>query len=115
MNKIYLSCFVSVLILLHGCQQPVGTRSLSPTAASSDFKVIGYLPGRSVGCLVAAGADPMKDEFDSVYYNGMATIKEKTGLAIREGLAGVMIWEISQDTQDETSLLKAINDVKNQN
>jgi GH18 family chitinase len=60
--------------------------------------------------LLAAGADPMKDEFDSVYYNGIATIKQKTELAQREGLAGVMIWEISQDTHDERSLLKAIND-----
>lgn len=61
--------------------------------------------------LLAAGADPMQDEFDSVYYNGIATIKRKTELAIKEGLSGVMIWEISQDTQDERSLLKAINEV----
>ena len=61
--------------------------------------------------LLAAGADPMKDEFDSVYYNGVATIKRKTELALKEGLAGVMIWEISQDTQDDRSLLKAINEV----
>lgn len=60
--------------------------------------------------LLAAGADPMKDEYDSVFYNGIATIKQKTELARREGLAGVMIWEISQDTQDNTSLLKAINE-----
>lgn len=60
--------------------------------------------------LVAAGADPMKDEFDSVYYNGIATIKGKTELAKQENLAGVMIWEISQDTNDERSLLRAINE-----
>ena len=60
--------------------------------------------------LVAAGADPMKDEFDSVHYNGIATIKNKTELAKKEGLAGVMIWEISQDTHDDRSLLKAINE-----
>lgn len=61
--------------------------------------------------LVAAGADPMSDEFDSVYYNGISTIKRKTELALKEGLAGVMIWEISQDTRDEHSLLRAINEV----
>jgi GH18 family chitinase len=60
--------------------------------------------------LVAAGADPMKDEFDSVYYNGIATIKNKTELAKKQGLSGVMIWEISQDTHDDRSLLKAINE-----
>jgi GH18 family chitinase len=31
-------------------------------------------------------------------------------LAKKENLAGVMIWEISQDTNDDRSLLKAIND-----
>lgn len=60
--------------------------------------------------ILAAGADPMKDEFDSVYYNGIATIKRKTELAKQEGLGGVMIWEISQDTNDERSLLRAINE-----
>ena len=60
--------------------------------------------------LLAAGADPMKDEFDSVYYNGIETIQRKTKLAVAEGLSGVMIWEISQDTHDDYSLLKAIND-----
>ena len=61
--------------------------------------------------LLAAGADPMIDEFDSVYYNGIATIKKKTEFAKEQGLAGVMIWEISQDTHDDRSLLKAINGV----
>ena len=60
--------------------------------------------------LLAAGADPMADQFDSVFYNGIATIKRKTELAKQEGLGGVMIWEISQDTNDEHSLLKAINE-----
>ena len=60
--------------------------------------------------LIAAGADPNKDEYDSVFYNGIETIKRKTELASKEGLAGVMIWEISQDTRDERSLLKAINE-----
>lgn len=60
--------------------------------------------------LLAAGADPMKDEFDSVFYNGINTIRKKTELARREGLGGVMIWEISQDVNDERSLLRAIHE-----
>jgi GH18 family chitinase len=60
--------------------------------------------------LLAAGADPMADEFDSVYYNGIATIRKKTELAKQQGLGGVMIWEISQDVNDDRSLLKAINE-----
>lgn len=61
--------------------------------------------------LVNAGADPYGDTYDSVYYNGINTIKMKTQFAQKEKMAGVMIWEISQDTNDDRSLLKAINDV----
>lgn len=61
--------------------------------------------------LVMAGADPYGDNYkDSVFYNGINTIKQKTQLAGKEKLAGVMIWEISQDTNDDRSLLKAINE-----
>ena len=60
--------------------------------------------------LVNAGADPYGDTYDSVYYNGINTIKMKTQFAQKEKLAGVMIWEISQDTNDNRSLLKAINE-----
>jgi len=61
--------------------------------------------------LVNAGADPNGDTYDSVYYNGINTIKKKTQFAQKEKMAGVMIWEISQDTNDNRSLLKAINEV----
>lgn len=45
-----------------------------------------------------------------VYYNGMDTIKKKTGYA-KENLGGVMIWELSQDSSDpDKSLLQAIGD-----
>jgi chitinase len=60
--------------------------------------------------LVKAGADPYGDTYDSVMYNGINTIKKKTQFAVKEKLAGVMIWEISQDTSDDRSLLKAINE-----
>lgn len=42
-----------------------------------------------------------------VYYNGIATIKRKTVLALQRG-AGVMIWELSQDVIGKRSLLRAI-------
>lgn len=60
--------------------------------------------------LVNAGADPYGDTYDSVYYNGINTIKMKTQFAKKEKMAGVMIWEISQDLNDNRSLLKAINE-----
>ena len=45
-----------------------------------------------------------------LYYNGVATIKQKTALA-KEKASGIMIWQLHGDAQGEHSLLKAINDV----
>ncbi|MDN4502580.1 glycosyl hydrolase family 18 protein [Alteromonadaceae bacterium BrNp21-10] len=45
---------------------------------------------------------------DYITYNGLATIKAKTRLALKQG-SGVMIWELSHDVQGEHSLLQAIN------
>lgn len=51
---------------------------------------------------------PYKDVSNGVYYNGLDTIKAKTALGMQRG-GGVMIWELAQDTADETtSLLNAI-------
>ena len=51
------------------------------------------------------------DEIDyysvPVNYNGPATIGLKTELAMEHG-SGIMIWTITDDTSDETSLLRAI-------
>ncbi|MBC7829443.1 MAG: glycoside hydrolase [Chitinophagaceae bacterium] len=58
--------------------------------------------------LLAAGADPQKDQIDSIHYNGIKTIRQKTSFA-RQHTAGVMIWEISQDTVGKNSLLQAIS------
>lgn len=52
---------------------------------------------------------PFKDQVGTVYYNGIATIQAKTALAASEG-AGIMIWELSMDTADDTSLLRAIHE-----
>ena len=41
-------------------------------------------------------------------YNGIPTIQRKTSLAMQRG-SGVMIWTLEHDSQDETSLLLAIN------
>ncbi len=41
------------------------------------------------------------------YYNGIPTIQQKTRLAQEQG-SGIMIWTLEQDTQDESSLLRAI-------
>ncbi len=43
------------------------------------------------------------------YYNGINTIKEKTRLVLKKA-SGVMLFDINEDTMDDLSLLKAIND-----
>jgi chitinase len=60
-------------------------------------------------------ADPaaaQADEFEylgaTVHYNGLATMRRKTELALARA-AGIMIWSLDQDTSDETSLLNAIH------
>lgn len=45
----------------------------------------------------------------TIYYNGQSTIKLKTMLA-KQKANGVMLWEKGQDTNDNTSLLKAVCD-----
>ncbi len=46
----------------------------------------------------------------TMYYNGIPTIKSKTTLALQQ-TGGVMIWELSQDATGDLSLLKNIHDV----
>jgi GH18 family chitinase len=59
--------------------------------------------------IVAADPDaPQKDISNGMHYNGLATMKRKADLALVKG-GGVMIWELSQDTSDATSLLAAIH------
>ncbi|MEM9160172.1 MAG: glycoside hydrolase family 18 protein [Verrucomicrobiota bacterium] len=49
------------------------------------------------------------DIIEGYAHNGPATIQAKTQLAQDQNLAGVMIWEIAQDSREkETSLLQAI-------
>lgn len=50
------------------------------------------------------------DEAGGYYFNGIDTVRKKTDYALKTNLGGVMIWELGQDTMDEYSLLKAINE-----
>ncbi|MDE1192304.1 MAG: glycosyl hydrolase family 18 protein [Arachidicoccus sp.] len=65
--------------------------------------------GASYKELLARGANPKDDIFDSIYYNGITTMQRKTKLAKQRG-AGIMIWELPEDTTGNLSLLKAIYD-----
>jgi GH18 family chitinase/chitodextrinase len=53
---------------------------------------------------------PNKDIVNGMYYNGIDTIKRKAQLAI-DNANGIMIWELTHDTTDNTSLLSAIHEV----
>ncbi len=55
----------------------------------------------------AADRDHSKYHSATIYYNGIATVQEKTRLA-QDQASGVMFWLWEHDTQDETSLLNAI-------
>lgn len=52
---------------------------------------------------------PDVDEAGGLYFNGPKTIQIKTRYALDNGLGGIMIWEIGQDTLDSTSLSQAIH------
>ncbi|MEO8255454.1 MAG: glycosyl hydrolase family 18 protein, partial [Flavobacterium sp.] len=58
------------------------------------------------------GAENADQVGNTIYYNGIPTIKAKTTFAIQNA-GGVMIWELSQDAIGPKSLLTAINDVIN--
>lgn len=45
-----------------------------------------------------------------VYYNGLPTIYRKVAFCVDKGLGGVMFWEVSQDTTEGASLVKAACD-----
>lgn len=56
---------------------------------------------------LAPSVVPYTDYYNGDYYNGIPTIKAKTSLAMQRA-GGIMIWELSHDTTDSTSLLSAI-------
>ncbi len=58
------------------------------------------------------GAQNEDQVADTIYYNGIATIKKKTKLAIRKA-SGIMIWQLTEDAQGKKSLLNAINSIIN--
>jgi GH18 family chitinase len=53
---------------------------------------------------------PDQDEVEGVYFNNLTTIRRKTRLAREQGLAGVGMWEITEDAPGDRSLLSAMAD-----
>jgi chitinase len=54
---------------------------------------------------------PDVDEVEGVYFNGIRTIQQKARYARENNLGGLMVWELGQDTTDDTSLLRTIHAV----
>ncbi|MBI3175624.1 MAG: glycoside hydrolase family 18 protein [Chloroflexi bacterium] len=54
------------------------------------------------------------DEVDGIYFNNVGTIGFKTCLVREESYGGIMIWELGQDTWDESSLLRTIYKIATQ-
>jgi len=52
-----------------------------------------------------------QNEVNGIYFNGIDMVKSKTLFALQDSLQGVMVWDLGQDTTDETSLLEAIYQV----
>ncbi|AQT69353.1 Chitinase A1 precursor [Anaerohalosphaera lusitana] len=53
---------------------------------------------------------PDVDEVAGIHFNGIYTIKAKTKYVMDNNLAGLMFWELTQDTNDHISLLTAMTD-----
>ena len=70
-------------------------------------------PGWSAySTLVANDPTAVTDDMTGTYnyHNSTTTMQEKTSWAKDYGLGGMMIWELSQDTTDQsTSLIRAIH------
>ena len=56
------------------------------------------------------GAEKTDQTGNTIWYNGIPTIKAKTQYVMDEGLAGVMIWSLDSDAKGEHSLLNAIHE-----
>ncbi|HNJ94733.1 MAG TPA: glycoside hydrolase family 18 protein [Ferruginibacter sp.] len=103
----------------------IGTRGMPGTKAV--LGIAGY--GRPSGItqtntvlsysdILSRGGNPLSDSAVvtnggftnyTIYYNGTFTVKRKAMLA-RQAANGIMLWEKSQDSHDNTSLLKAVCD-----
>ena len=55
------------------------------------------------------GADQLDQVGNTIWYNGIPTIKAKCQYLVEEGLAGIMIWSLDSDVKGEHSLLSAID------
>jgi chitinase len=56
------------------------------------------------------GAEKFDQVGNTIWYNGIPTIKAKSRYVMEQGLGGIMIWSLDSDVSGEHSLLSAIHD-----
>ena len=56
------------------------------------------------------GSESLDQVGETIWYNGIPTIRAKAKYVLEEGLGGVMIWSLDQDAKNEKSLLRALFD-----
>jgi len=56
------------------------------------------------------GAEDADQAGNTIWYNGRPMMRAKAGFAKESGLAGIMIWELTQDAPGDRSLLSTIYD-----
>jgi hypothetical protein len=68
--------------------------------------------GYSYSAILSAypGAENADQAGNTIWYNGIPTIKAKTKYVVDQGLGGVMIWSLNQDVKGKRSLLAAIHE-----
>ena len=59
------------------------------------------------------GAEELDRVGDTIWYNGIPTIKAKSRYVLEQGLGGIMIWSLDYDVSGERSLLSAIHEILN--
>jgi chitinase len=66
--------------------------------------------GYSYASLVSnyPGAERVDQIGNTIWYNGIPTIKAKAQYAVEQGLGGMMIWSLDHDVPDDRSLLSAL-------
>ena len=56
------------------------------------------------------GAEKLDQVGDTIWYNGIPTIKAKSRYVVEQELGGIMIWSLDYDVSGERSLLSAIHE-----
>ena len=59
------------------------------------------------------GAEKLDQVGNTIWYNGIPTIKAKSRYVVEQGLGGIMIWSLDYDVKDERSLLSVIHETLN--